>query len=354
MEKQFIVGADVSALQAMEDNGAKFYDFDGEEKDALEILKAHGVNYIRLRIWNNPTTSFDRGDYCNLHNTIGIAKRVKETGLKLLLDFHYCDTWADWKNQPIPHAWEGQNAKRISDNVYQYTKEVLETLYGENAYPDMVQIGNEIGFGLLWDYGRIENPEMITTFLNRGIEAVRKADTKECRSEIMLHVETGGNMERTEAFFQMLAEYGIQEYDLIGLSYYPYWAGDYSCLVRNMRNIAEKFQKRVVVAETAFPYTDASHDDTPNVVTGELTKKEMGLEPSEENQRKVTETVIQTVYNEENGYGVFYWEPTWYCVKGVGAVKGVGNEWENQAVFDCNGRALEGLRAFEILQSKEV
>lgn len=354
MKKEFILGADVSSLLAMEDYGAKYYDFDGKECNALEILQNHGMNYMRLRIWNDPLTSFDRGDYCNLENTIRIAKRIKEMGLKLLLDFHYCDTWADWKNQPVPRKWEGQNVEQLEESVYQYTKNVLETLYQEQAYPDMVQIGNEIGHGLLWDYGRLEHPENIVRFLNRGIDAVKDASTGAFRAEIMLHAESGGNVEGTEHFFQMLQNYGITDYDVIGLSYYPYWAGDYQYLVENMNNLKEKFGKDVVVVETAFPYTDNSNDEMQNVVTGELTLKEMGLLPSEENQRKVMEQVIKTVRYEGNGDGVFYWEPVWYCLKGVGVSKGFGNEWENQALFDCNGKALEGIRAFEILNSDEV
>lgn len=353
MKTDFLIGADVSSLQAMEDYGAKYYDFDGEEKDALELLKIHGVNCIRLRVWNEPETSFDRGDYCSLENTIAMAKRVKALGIKLLLDFHYSDSWADWQNQRVPKAWQGQSMEELSESVYQYTRRVLETLYNEGAYPEVVQIGNEIGFGLLWEQGKLDKPENVAALLNRGIDAVKEADTGSERAEIMLHVESGGNMEKTENFFTVLNENGLKQYDMIGLSYYPYWAGAYPNLLRNMQNIRKKFDKKVVVVETAFPYTDASHDTTPNVVTGELTRKEMGLEPSEENQRKVTEEIIQLVHNEENGYGVFYWEPVWYCVKGVGAMKDSGNEWENQAVFDDKGRALNGLHAFEIL-SKEV
>lgn len=347
--KEFMMGADVSSLQAMEDAGAVYYDLDGNPKDALEILKLHGVNYIRLRIWNDPETSFERGDYCNLANTIGVARRVKKQGLKLLLDFHYCDSWADWKTQEIPKVWKGQNKEQLKKSVYEYTKMVLETLYEAQAYPDMVQIGNEIGQGLLWNFGKLEHPENIVDFLNSGILAVEEAKTGACRAKTMLHLETGGNLEKTESFFQMLQDYGIRHYDAIGLSYYPYWAGDYEKLKQNMRNIAAKFGKWAAVVETAFPYTDESHDETPNVVNGQLTRKEMGLAPSVENQRKVTEEIIRMVWEEENGCGVFYWEPVWYCLPGVGAVKGTGNEWENQALFNSCGRALDGLRAFEVL-----
>lgn len=354
MAKEFMIGADVSSLQAMEDYGAKYFDFDGVEKDALEILQSHGVNYIRLRIWNEPETSFDRGDYCNLENSIAVAKRAKALGMKLLLDFHYSDSWADWKNQHLPKKWVNMSMEQVENAVYQFTRETLEKLYQENAYPDVVQIGNEIGCGLLWPHGDLEHPENIAKLLNAGIIAVQEAETGDNKAEIMLHVESGGNTEATETFFMMLGDYGLKHYDIIGLSYYPYWAGKYPCLLRNMQNIQRKLEKKVVVVETAFPYTDDSHDTTPNVVTGELTRKEMQLEPSEENQRRVTEEIMQMVYQEDNGYGVFYWEPVWYCLQGVGAMKDLGNEWENQAVFDHTGKALEGLHAFEILESKEV
>lgn len=348
MTMEFIKGADVSSLQAMEDCGAVYYDLDGSKKDALDILKQHGINYIRLRIWNHPTASFDRGDYCNLQNTIPMAKRIHKRGLKLLLDFHYSDTWADWKNQMLPARWRDLQKEELAEEVYQYTRKVLEALYQAGAYPDMVQLGNEIGHGLLWDHGTLEYPENIVLFLNRGMDAVREADTGESRAKVMLHVESGGEAEQTEQFFTALKEHGLKDYDVIGISYYPYWAGPYEEMLHNVRNIDRKLGKPVVIVETAFPYTDESNDDRANIVTGQLTYETMGIYPSKENQRIVLEKLLRLVRGEPNGYGVFYWEPVWYCLKGVGTLKGLGNEWENQALFDRKGRALEGLKAFEL------
>ena len=347
MKREFIMGADISSLQAMEDNGAKYYDFDGMEKDAIEILKLHGVNCIRLRIWNRPETSFDRGDYCNLENTVIMAKRVKQAGLKFMIDFHYSDSWADWKSQKLPADWTGQNKEEVAESVYGYTTEVLDALKKAGAYPDLVQVGNEIGCGLLWDFGRPEHPENIALFLNQGIKAVRDTEEEPHKTEIVLHIECGADTKRTEAFFKTLEADGVTDYDVIGLSYYPYWAGTYDKFRENMKNLAVKIPKPVLVMETAFPYTDVSNDDTPNMVTSELTVKTMGLEASVPNQRRVIEEVISLVKEEENGYGIFYWEPVWYCVKGVGCIKGAGNEWENQAMFDQTGKALDGLHAFE-------
>lgn len=343
---KFMMGADVSSLQAMEEAGAKYYDFDGREAGALELLKKYGVNYIRLRIWNDPVTSFDRGNYCDLAHTAVMAKRVRQAGLNLLLDFHYSDTWADWKNQRVPRRWEGLELPELGKQVFQYTEQVLTALDGEDAYPDTVQIGNEIGCGVLWEHGRAEKPENFAFLLNQGIAAVRKCDGSRRRTEIMLHVEHGADTVRTERFFDLLKRFEVTDFDLIGLSYYPYWAGPYEDFSANLRNLALKFAQPVVVTETAFPYTDVSHDCTPNVVTEEVTLKSMGLGATPENQRRVFEEVTGLVRREKNGRGVFYWEPAWYCVPGVGAVKGRGNEWENQALFDEKGRALEALKAF--------
>ncbi len=343
----FIIGADVSSLQAMEDKNAKFYDLDGKPDDALAILARHGVNYIRLRLFNRPTESFDGGDYCDLQHTLALAKRVKALGLGLLLDFHYSDFWADWKKQQIPSDWIGQSPVELEQSIYDFTKHVLTQFSKNQAMPDIVQIGNEIGKGLLWDYGRLEETGQLVRFLNSGLAAAEELQQDGMQIKTMLHLECGGDAKRTEAFFSDLFTEGLRDFDYIGLSYYPYWAGSYELLKENLRNIEVHFGKPVIIVETAFPYTDQSHDEMPNIVTGELTRETMNLSPSVANQRQVIERVIATVRESRNGRGVFYWEPGWYQVDGVGVAKGKGNEWENQAVFDADGHALESIRAFD-------
>lgn len=342
---EFLVGADISSLQAMEDKGAKFYDLDGSVEDAIKILARHGVNCIRLRLFHSPTQCFDGGDYCDLAHTVAFAARVKEQGLKLLLDFHYSDFWADWKAQSIPKEWVGQSAERLESSVYEYTKEVLHALGQQGVTPEIVQIGNEIGKGLLWEYGSLSHPEQISAFLNAGMRAVKETDEK---IQTMIHLECGGDTEQTQNFFDALLQHGLADFDCIGLSYYPYWAGAYERLTDNLDNIRRRYQKDVFVVETAFPYTDETHDEKPNVVDGTLTEKVMKLQPSVDNQRMVFERILQLVKCAPNGRGVFYWEPAWYQVKGVGVSKGEGNEWENQAVFDSTGHALESIRAFGV------
>lgn len=341
----FIKGADISSLEAIEDNGGKFYDYEGNETDVITFLMENGCNYFRLRVWNNPTQSFDAGDYCNPEHTIEMAKRIKEAGGDYLLDFHYSDWWADPENQMIPIEWKGLTEEELIQAVYDFTAEVLGKLAEENAYPDMVQIGNEIGNGMLWDYGSIDNPETLAALLNSGISAVRDTTPDGQNTKIMIHTQDGGMVDKTDNFFTIMEENGVTDYDIVGLSYYPYWHGTFAQLKENIDNIYNKFGKEVVVAETAYPFTYDSADDKHNMVMDADTSI-VGFEATEENQRKVFELIMNSVANCEGGLGVFYWEPAWIAVDGVGVAKGSGNEWENQAMFDFDGNPLEVVKAF--------
>lgn len=343
--KYIIKGADISSLEAVEDYGGKFYGFDGSEVDVIKFLAENGCNYYRLRIWNNPTASFDAGDYCNLEHTIEMAKRIKEAGISYLLDFHYSDWWADPENQTVPAAWQGMSEEELAAAVYDYTAEVLTALAEENAYPDMVQIGNEIGNGMLWDYGSMEHPETLAKFLNSGIQAVRDTTPAGQETLIMIHVQTGGSVGATQTFFETIEANGVTDYDLVGLSYYPYWQGTFADMKANIDNIYEQFGKQTVLAETAYPFTNDNADSKSNMVS-EADIKGVGFEASEENQRRVLELIMNAVAECEGGLGIFYWEPAWLAVEGAGVSKGSGNEWENQTLFDFEGKALDAVRAF--------
>lgn len=344
-DKYFIKGADISSLQAVEDYGGIFYDFEGKKTDPVAFLMENGCNYFRLRIWNNPTMSFDAGDYCDLEHTKEMAVRIKEAGGDYLLDFHYSDWWADPNNQTIPAEWASMSEDEIVQAVYDYTAEVLNTLAAEDAYPDMVQIGNEIGNGMLWSYGTTDHPDTLAAFLNSGIKAVRDTTPEGQETRIMIHVETGGSKGATETFFSMIEEHGVTDYDIVGLSYYPYWHGTFSEMRENVLNVYQKFGKQVVLAETAYPFTNDNADDKRNMVS-EADLTGVGFEAGEENQRLVLELIMNTVAGCEGGLGIFYWEPVWLAVDGAGVSKGSGNEWENQALFDFEGKALSGIKAF--------
>ena len=341
----FIKGADISSLEAVEDYGGTFYDFDGNKTDAIEFLMENGCNYFRLRVWNNPTKSFDAGDYCSPEHTIEMAKRIKKAGGCYLLDFHYSDWWADPKNQSVPEEWKGMSKEEMIQAVYDFTTEVLTELEKADAYPDMVQIGNEIRNGMLWNYGSTDSPETLAALINSGIAAVRDTTPEGHETKIMIHVQDGGYVGETEEFFAMLEKNGVTDYDIVGLSYYPYWHGTFADLKENINNIYSKFGKEVVVAETAYPFTNENADNKRNLVTNEELKT-VGFDASVENQKLMFELVMNIVADCEGGLGVFYWEPTWLAVEGAGVAKGSGNEWENQTLFDFEGKPLESIKAF--------
>lgn len=245
--KQEMLGADISFLPQLEARGMKFYD-DGLEKDAIEILKDHGFNYIRLRIFVNPEN--EKGyspakGFCGLDYTLQMAKRIKDAGLNLLLDFHYSDTWADPQKQFKPKVWEGLEFNELTSALKDYTKSVLTQLKAQGTMPDMVQIGNEINHGIVWPEGHISNLDNLATLLKAGTEAVREVDAS---TIVMMHLALGGQNEETVFWFDNMIARGV-EFDIIGLSYYPIWHCTLDDLNANMLDIIVRYQKDVNVVE---------------------------------------------------------------------------------------------------------
>lgn len=339
----FIKGVDISTLQALEDKGVAFYD-DGTERDLLAILKEHGVNYVRLRLWNDPVQADGYNDKAHL---IEMAKRVKAAGMGLLVDFHYSDFWADPGQQVKPAAWASLGFDELKAALYGYTREVMDELLAEGAYPDMVQIGNEINSGMLLPDGSTSRFAQLAQLLSEGVRAVRETTPAGHETKIMLHLAEGGSNAKFRTFFDQARLQGI-DYDVIGLSYYPYWHGTFQELKSNMDDLAARYGKEVVVAETAYPYTLEDADGHGNIA-GEAQTKLTGFEASVASQKLVTELILNTVAHVQGGkgLGVFYWEPAWLA--GVGWKAGEGNAWENQAMFDFDGNALESLDAFRFV-----
>lgn len=195
-EQPFILGMDVSFMDEIEQHGGSYSDVDGKEQDLLSILKLNDANAIRLRIWNDPV-----GGYCNLERTVEIAKRIKAHGLHFLLDFHYSDRWADPANQWKPKAWESLSYEELQRAVCTYTADVLNTLKDNGALPDMVQVGNEITPGMLWNEGRVggeendtdEQWERFAGLVKYGIAAVKSVDAN---IQVMIHIDRGETMPR--------------------------------------------------------------------------------------------------------------------------------------------------------------
>ncbi|HEV8286165.1 MAG TPA: beta-galactosidase GalA [Chitinophagaceae bacterium] len=242
-----MLGADISFLPQMEDRGIKYSD-NGLQKDAIQILKDHGLNYIRLRLFVNPENdsgySPKRG-FCDLKHTIEMAKRVKAVGMKFLLDFHYSDTWADPQKQFKPAAWRGQNFTQLSQTVFTYNKEVIQELKNAGATPDMVQIGNEINHGMIWPEGHINNLDSLAQLVYAGIQGVKAVDPS---ITIMLHIALGGQNDESRFFLDNMIMRGVP-FDVIGLSYYPRWHNTLEDLRYNLDDLAKRYDKDLIVVE---------------------------------------------------------------------------------------------------------
>jgi len=242
-----MLGADISFLPELEARGMKFSD-KGVEKDAIEILKDHGFNYVRLRIFNEPANDSGyspKKGFCDLQHTLEMAKRVKKAGLKLLLDFHYSDTWADPGKQFKPAAWKGLSFPELTKALHDYTRDVMLALKKQNTLPDMVQNGNEINHGIVWPDGRVNNLDSLSQLIKAGIAAVKEVAPQ---TVIMLHVALGGQHDESVWFIDNMLARGVQ-LDVIGESYYPRWHGTLDDLKNNLTSMAKRYPQDIIVVE---------------------------------------------------------------------------------------------------------
>jgi beta-galactosidase len=242
-----MIGADISWLPQLEDRGDKFFE-DSAEIDAMALLKKHGFNYIRLRVFVNPEHEKgyapDRG-YCGLPYTLAMAKRVQDAGMKLLLDFHYSDYWADPQQQYKPARWQDLDFETLQDSVSSYTTNVLDALAAQGTPAAMVQIGNEINHGFLWPEGHIGNPDQLAALLKAGVSAAKAADPN---LPIMMHIALGGQNAESVFWLDNMFARGVT-CDIIGLSYYPRWHGTPTDLKANMLDLIDRYHKPLNVVE---------------------------------------------------------------------------------------------------------
>jgi beta-galactosidase len=242
-----ILGADISFLPQLENRGMKFSD-NGVPGDAMEIMKAHGFNYIRLRIFNepsNPKGYSPKQGFCDLEHTKQMAKRIKAAGMKFLLDFHYSDYWADPQQQNKPAAWVGQDFTTLKKSLYDYTVSVMQQLKDQGTAPDMVQVGNEINHGMVWPEGEINNLDSLSKLIYEGVKGVKAVSPS---TIIMLHIALGGQNAEARFFLDNMAKRNVP-FDVIGLSYYPKWHGTLADLKNNMADLAKRYKQQVMVAE---------------------------------------------------------------------------------------------------------
>ena len=359
---KFIKGMDLSTLLEMERCGAKYYD-KGEELDILEIMKRYDVDTIRLRIWNDPKS--ESGEPYGAANndfeeTLRIAKKVTDAGLGVLLNFHYSDFWADPGKQIKPKAWADYNADELEKAVYDFTFECMSRAMAEGINVTMVQVGNEVTNGLLWPEGRVPNYDNIARFISSGIRAVRKVNAL---IPIMIHLDNGGNNELYRRWFDNYMRRG-EDFDYIGMSYYPFWHGSLKMLEDNMNDIAKRYHKDIIIAEVSMGYTMEDYKEYEKLEDherkGYATRQELvdkiDYPMTVQGQMDFTADFLNRVANvaEGRGKGFFWWEPAWIPVPGSGWATPAslaymndpgpcGNEWANQALLDYDGNALPTL-----------
>jgi len=242
-----IIGADVSFLPQREAFGMKFTD-NGVQGDPLELMKAHGFNYIRLRIFVNPENPkgySPKQGFCDLAHTEAMAKRIKAAGMKFLLDFHYSDYWADPQQQNKPAAWVGEDFTALKKSLYDYTVNVMQALKDQGTTPDMIQVGNEINHGMVWPEGAIANLDSLAQLIYQGVKGVKAVSPQ---TIIMLHIALGGQNAEARFFLDNMKARNVP-FDVIGLSYYPKWHGTPTDLKNNMADLAKRYPQQVMVAE---------------------------------------------------------------------------------------------------------
>lgn len=370
----FIRGMDASAVLVLENSGVKYYNFDGKEQDVFQTLSEAGVNYIRLRVWNDPYDENGNGyggGNNDLPTAIELGKRATKYGMKVCIDFHYSDFWADPKRQHAPKAWEGMDIDEKCDALYDYTKDSLTQLLDEGVDVEMVQVGNEINNGMAGEY-YLPN---VTQLLKSGTKAVREiADTYDKDIQVVIHytnIESNGEIDSLASNLQN----NDVDYDIMGLSYYPFWDGSFDNMQRISKYIQKTYNKKVMIAETSYCYTSEDGDGSGNSLVGtdDIVK---GYPATVQSQATMVRDVCAAA-NEAGLEGVFYWEGTWipvgpatadnspiwekygsgwassyasdYDPDDAGLYYG-GCSWDNQAMFDFTGHPLPSLNVFKYLK----
>lgn len=373
MADDFVCGVDISSVIALERSGVVFKDRNGKPQDIFVTLKEAGVNYVRVRIWNDP---FDRegrgygGGNNDLATAVEIGKRAAEQDMKMLVDFHYSDFWADPGKQMSPKAWAGMNVAQKSEALYEFTADSLAKLIDAGADVGMVQIGNEINNGIA---GVTDWPNM-AVLLSAGSRAVREvSETNNKSILIAIHFTNPETENRYAAYSFNLNRYEV-DYDVFASSYYPFWHGELKDLTVLLKTIAEKYDKKVMIIETSYPYTLLDSDGHDNTISRD---SDLGAYPATvQGQANFIVDVMAAVAElGDAGIGVCYWEPAWIAVGaptqieenqvlweqyGSGWATSYTNEYDpvdagvwfggsavdNQALFDADGRPLDSLYVF--------
>lgn len=336
-----VKGGDLSTLPKNEAYGATYATATGQRGDALGLLRGAGMNYVRLKVWVNPADGYN-----NKARVLAMAQRAKAAGAKVLVDFHYSDRWADPGQQTKPAAWASHGYSQLRTDVYNHTYDVLDALKAQGTTADMVQIGNEINGGMLWPEGSTANFGQLAGVLTSGAQAAKAVSAT---TQVALHLAEGGDNGGTRWWFDQAVARQVP-FDVIALSYYSYWHGPLSALQANLDDVSARYNKPVLVAETAYASTLANNDALENVIANS-SQLAAGYPATPAGQAANLRDVMNVVEAVPNGrgLGVVYWEPAWTAVKGSGwdpEDPASGNAWENQALFDYSSRLLPAANWF--------
>ncbi|WP_302339813.1 glycosyl hydrolase 53 family protein [uncultured Ruminococcus sp.] len=372
-----IRGVDISSILAVENAGVTFCNEYGRKQDIFRTLSEHGVNYIRVRVWNEPYDSRGNsygGGNCDLYTAAEIGRRAAKYGMKLLVDIQYSDFWADPEKQTRPKYWIQHDHETLKGEIYKYTAWVLETISEAGGNIGMVQVGNETN---CFFCGETDMYKICDLFAS-GDQAIRDFD----RSVLIAHHFANPSTGSYAWYAQVMDECNL-DYDVFATSYYPYWHGTTENLTAVLKEIADTYNKYVMVAETAYPYTNEDGDTFGNAVSEDSDSAVFRYDISVEGQAQCLTDVFQAVANVgEKGIGVFYWEPAWLGVNGISweeqsslwkkygsgwatdyaaeydaSVTGAGgSSYDNQALFDFEGNSLKSLQVFRNIypQNNEI
>ena len=344
-------GADLSFTPQEIAAGAHFTDH-GRPGSPVDIMRDNGANYVRMRLWVNPPPG-----YSNLASDLKLARQVRAAGMKIYLDIMYSDFWADPQHQDIPAAWQGQNLAQLTQTVQTYTQQVMSAFAGQGTPVDMVAIGNEIRNGILWPVGQVDPStgagyDALATLLKAGVAGARAANPPGHKLLIMMHYDQGGNNQLSQAFYQNLVSRGVP-FDVIGLSYYPFFHGTISQMRANVDALATQFHKPIVIAETQYAWTLANGNSVAGDSTGDFVWEPSLLSagypatPGGQLSFVTDELSILAQVPDGLGAGLFYWAPDWIPGVGWEPGTGVGSPNVNLTLFDFQGRALPSIGIFK-------
>jgi arabinogalactan endo-1,4-beta-galactosidase len=331
------LGADLSFTNEMEDCGARFTDH-GRPSDPFKVLKAHGGNIMRVRLWNNP----DWTHYSAYDDVLKTITRAHQAGLKVLLDFHYSDDWADGEKQLAPAAWAKLSTPEQVAALHDFTRQTLDRLHAAGQWPEFVQVGNETNLEMLGPKSGKIDWARNAALINAGVSAVREASrAHQAPVQVMLHIAQPENI---LPWFDDATAAGVLDYDIIGISYYSKWSKlDLDGLAKVIAAARQRYGAQVWVVETAYAFTNEAMDNTTNLLGSDSALPAYPV--SKKGQQRYLEDLTKTVV-ASGGSGVVYWAPDWVST----ACKtrwGTGSSWENAGLFDV--RRHEALPAWDFM-----